>query len=227
MGNYVLRDLGFAAAVLYMGTWITASSASAQMQKTGAKETCVIVDVRKNWIAKHKEIRAANDVLNSLKTAVKDYKLDDFGHENHSNAQKKQLQQEAVDLFALARETFDKLIDKIASRTTRACEVCALKAVYEMSIAAGLEDVTEDQLREFMNPKKLPKLETLMLTFRLLQAKKAAQETAVKASDQWLKLDGEVQSLSSQILDLRKEMIKGDPPSDRDRFSTEIAKFKC
>lgn len=213
---------GFMGTITVLACGIWEDNAAAQIK---TEKPCIMSDVRKNWIDKNKEIREANKLLDDLNKKVGAYDLSNFGHDRHSRERKEQLRKEATELFASARKTFDGLIDRISSRTSRACEVCALKSVYEIAVRAKLENVTEDQLEEFTNPDKRSKLEQLMNAHALLSAKEQEQNLSPKASDKWLKLDKEVNFLKDQVRDLKSELIKDVKPVG-DKYSDLYDKFK-
>jgi hypothetical protein len=207
--------------------------AQSAAQSNEDKKKCAIADVRKVWIAKHREIADANKLLDSLNAAAKTYKRDDFGHNDHTIEEKKQLQEEATELFARARITFDKLISKIASRTTRACEVCSLKEVYEKSVKAGLDDLTENQLRGIASEeKKVDRLDDIVRVQQTLQQRRLDLKAAEVGSERWLTLSALIKSLENDRAVGIKEIVGAPQSVDKTPFSKVLGDpksggFKC
>lgn len=185
--------------------------------------SCETTTVKADWISRHRAVSDANEVLGALNSQIAIYPADDFGHDQKT---RKDLQNEAVALFKRARESYDGFFSRVAAQTTRACEVCDLKTLYQLATQGGLgEIIHENQLKEIKGP-LTQDLQLLANTNSTLEITEAKLKNMSVSDPNYAATLGQVQGLKRDVDRLKKALNLPDPQG-QDSFKTVLSGYKC
>jgi hypothetical protein len=187
--------------------------------------SCETTNVRVDWIARHRAVRDANEVLKALNSQIAIYPADDFGHDE---ATRDELRKEAVALFKSAREAYDGFFGRVAARTTRACEVCDLKALYQLATQAGLVRIHENQLKEFIRkPDLLTDLRLLANTNSTLEITRAKLKNMSISDPAYGTVLAQVGNLERDVQAQTAQLLDKLPRPTNDPFQAVLAGYQC